>query len=232
MIEAPPPPTRSDDAGPPLTVKGCLGPMQAFLGAVGAALLLAIGLLVGRCTGDAPAPAASTTVVKRGPNVVIAIRDLARLEGASFHMERVIDLKEKQNRFQGLVTAEDAILLVAAGDVVAGVDLSQMNAEDIRVDEATKRVKVVLPRATVFSASLDNQNTYVHTRSTDLLARRQEALETRARQEAERTLEQNAIEAGILARAERNVARTIEILIRSLGFQDVEVSYQSAPEAR
>lgn len=233
MIEPPPAPTRSDDAGPPLTLKGCLGPMRTFLGVLGAALLLAIGLLVGRCSSESDtAPAASTTIVKRGPNVVVAVRDLARLEGASFHMERVIDLKEKQSHFQGLVTAEDAILLVAAGDVVAGVDLSQMSADDFRIDDATKTAKIVLPRATVFSASLDNQHTYVHTRNTDLLAQRQETLETRARQEAERTLEQNAVEAGILTRAERNVARTIEILVRSLGYRDVEVSYHSAPEAR
>ncbi|HEU5074509.1 MAG TPA: DUF4230 domain-containing protein [Polyangiaceae bacterium] len=225
MIEPPPPPSRSDDAGPPLTLKGCLKPMGALLAVFSGALLLSVGLLIGRCSEEQNTPAASTTVIKHGPNVVVAVRDLARLEGASFHMERVIDLKEEQSRLDGLVTAADAILLVAAGDVVAGVDLTQMKEGDIQIDEAQKSVTLVLPRATVFSARLDNSRTYVHTRSTDLLAKRRESLETRARQEAERTLEADAVEAGLLPRAEENVARTIETLVRSLGYRDVRVKY-------
>lgn len=225
MIEPPPPPSRSDDAGPPLTLKGCLKPMGAVLAVFSGALLLSIGLLIGRCSEEQSTPAASTTVIKHGPNVVVAVRDLARLEGASFHMERVIDLKEEQSRLDGLVTAADAILLVAAGDVVAGVDLTQMKEGDIQIDEARESVTIVLPRATVFSARLDNSRTYVHTRSTDLLAKRRESLETRARQEAERTLEADAVEAGLLARAEENVARTIETLVRSLGYRDVRVKF-------
>ncbi|HEY6726906.1 MAG TPA: DUF4230 domain-containing protein [Polyangiaceae bacterium] len=225
MIEPPPPPSRSDDAGPPLTTKGCLKPMGALIAVFTGALLLSVGLLIGRCSEEETTPAASTTVIKMGPSVIVAVRDLARLEGASFHMERVIDLKEEQSRLRGLVTAEDAILLVAAGDVVAGVDLTQMKEGDIQIDEAQKSVSIVLPRATVFSARLDNSRTYVHTRSTDLLAKRKESLETRARQEAERTLEANAVEGGLLPRAEENVARTIETLVRSLGYREVRVSY-------
>jgi hypothetical protein len=76
----------------------------------------------------------------------------------------------------------------------------------------------------VFSARLDNQRTYVHTRTTDVLARRSQTLETRARQEAERTLQQAALESGLLTRADRNAARTVESLVRSLGYTDVDVA--------
>ena len=230
MIEPPPPPSRSDDAGPPLALKGCLKPMGALLAVFSGALLLSLGLVIGRCSEDETTPVASTTVIKQGPNVVVAVRDLARLEGASYHMERVIDLKEQQSKFKGLVTVEDAILLVAAGDVVAGVDLTQMKASDIQIDETRSSVSIVLPRATVFSARLDNSRTYVHTRNTDFGATRQESLETRARQQAEKSLEADAVEAGLLPRAEDNVARTIETLVRSLGYREVHVSYQRQPE--
>jgi hypothetical protein len=125
-----------------------------------------------------------------------------------------------------LVEAQDAILLVAAGDVTAGVDLSQLKEGDIQIDPTQDLVKITLPRASVFSARLDNERTYVHTRSTDLLALRKETLETRARQEAERTLEAGALEAGLLQRAERNVARTIEVLVGSLGYKEVHVTFQ------
>ena len=224
--EPPPPPTRSDDAGPPLPFSGCLKPATITLSILAGGILLGAGLLVGRCTRDeVPETASSTTIIERGPTVLLAIRDLARLEGASFHMERVIDLKEKQERLSGFVKAHDAILLVAAGDVTAGVDLSLLEDGDVRIDPEHKTASITLPPASVFSARLDNTRTYVHTRTTDILAERKESLETRARQEAERTLEKSAVEAGLLPRAERNVARTIESLVTSLGYREVKVTF-------
>jgi hypothetical protein len=141
-------------------------------------------------------------------------------------MERVVDLTEKQSQFFGLIEAEDAILLVAAGDVVAGVDLAKLGDSDIVVDEANHRVRITLPPPQILSAKLDNERTYVHTRRTDVLASRKESLETRARQEAERSIVEAATQAGILERARQNAKRTIETLIHSLGYSDVDVRFR------
>ena len=161
--------------------------------------------------------------VRPGPNVVVAVRDLARLESASFHMERVIDIRSTQRRALGLVEAQDSLLLVAAADVVAGVDLADLSERDVVVEDG--RAVVTLPAPQIFSARLDNERSYVFQRQTDLLARRRESLETEARQQAERTLREAALEAGILERAERNARRTVESLVRSLGVTEVEVRF-------
>ncbi len=126
------------------------------------------------------------------PAVISAVRELSRLEGVSFHVERVVDLRDKQETLFGLVDAEDAILLVASGDVVAGVDLGKLRPGDVVVDHERKTATLTLPPAEVFSARLDNEKTQVHTRKTDLLAKRKESLETEARKAAERTLQQAA----------------------------------------
>ena len=171
-----------------------------------------------------PEPEPTTVeIVRPTPSVVTALRDLARLESAEAHVERVVDAHLGQSVFFGTVGAADANLLVAAGDIVAGVDLSDLPDDAIEADLANHRVRITLPPAEVFSARLDNQRTYVHTRTTDVLARRSQTLETRARQEAERTLQQAALEGGLLTRADRNAARTIESLVRSLGYTDVDV---------
>lgn len=164
---------------------------------------------------------------RRPPDVVSQVRELARLEGVSYHIERVVDLKDEQRRVFGLVSAGDAILLVASGDVVAGVDLGKLGPGDVQVTPDGRSVTIRLPPAEVFSARLDNSHTYVHSRKTDLLALRQESLETRARQAAEDTLRAAAQDAGILERAETSVARTVTSLVRSLGFEDVRVDYGS-----
>ncbi len=187
---------------------------------------LATAALTATFATKPPSPTTVVTTVRPTPSVVRAVRDLARLETASFHMERVIDLRETQSRAFGLIEAEDAILLVAAADVIAGVDLAGLRDEDVVHDAAHSRVTLTLARPAVLSTRLDSEHTFVHSRSTDLLARRQEQLESRARQEAERSLELGAIEAGLLRRAEENAARTITSLARSMGYAEVEVRWR------
>jgi hypothetical protein len=171
-------------------------------------------------------PDAPVEVLHPTPQVITSMRQLALLQTSTFHMERVIDLRDRQSHVFGLVHVEDAILLVAAGDVTAGVDLSTLRDEDVEVDLPAHRVRIVLPPAQILSASLDNQATYVHTRRTDALAKRQETLETRARQEAERTLRDAAIAGGILERARDGAERAVRGLARSLGFESVELSFR------
>jgi hypothetical protein len=189
------------------------------------ALALALGWAVGRFAprwlnwGSDPEP---------GPDVITSVRELSRLEGVSYHVERVVDLKDKQEALFGMVAAEDAILLVASGDVVAGIDLAQLKPEDVVVSPDRRSVTIRLPHAEIFSARLDNERTYVHTRKTDVLAQRKESLETQARQAAEKTLRASAEEAGILPRAETSVARTVRSLVRSLGFEHVNVGFRDA----
>lgn len=160
------------------------------------------------------------------PDVITEVRELSRLEGVSYHVERVVDLKDKQQSLFGLVTAEDAILLVASGDVVAGVDLAALKPEDVTVSADRRSVTIRLPPAEVFSARLDNDRTYVHTRQTDVLATRKESLETEARRAAEQTLKSAAEDAGIIKRAEESVGRTVQALVRSLGFEQVHVDFR------
>lgn len=187
---------------------------------------LSVGLLLPRAPPKFPSLpplSSSVSVLRPTPEVVTAVRALARLETTAFHMERVIDLKDQQSRLFGLVSGEDAILLVAVADVTAGVDLGQVGPADVEVSPDRKRVRIQLPRAVVLQTVLDSEHTYVHTRRTDLLARRNDTLETNARNEAERTLTQAALSAGILDKADDQARRVIRELVTALGFSEVEV---------
>ncbi|MDB4990478.1 MAG: hypothetical protein JWN04_5656 [Myxococcaceae bacterium] len=206
---------------------------RAWLRAVFGLLVLASAFLgsgLATCAYRALTPkslASSTTSELRGTRAIVtAIRDLAVLESASYHMERVIDLRDKQSHFFGLFESQDALLLVAASDVVAGIDLATMRDGDISIDDVKHSARVLLPPPTILSSHLDSERTYVASRNTDALALRAEALETRARQEAERSLRDAAIEAGVLQRARVNAASTIKSLLSSLGFTQVDVTFR------
>jgi hypothetical protein len=198
-----------------------------------AVLLMTVGAGVGIVAGriwEHLRESRDHTEFQLSRGVVVAVRDLARLEGAEFQVERVVSASDKQSRLWGLLEVEDAILLVASGNIVAGVDLSALRDSDFELDEAKRSAKVTLPSSTVFSARLDNDRTYIYRRDTDLLAERREALETRARQEAEKALLDAAHQEGIVKRSNDSVRRTVESLVKSLGYRDVTVTFREPTE--
>lgn len=159
------------------------------------------------------------TFIRNTDTVLVAVRSLARLESVAFHMERVIDLKEEHPHAFGMVKTHDAILLVAAGDVVAGVDLSKLQAEDVMVKPYERRVQLRMPPAEILTVALDEERTYVHSRRTTMLTKPALDLETRARQQAVGSIREAALQAGILERAQQTATQTLRALLLSLGYE-------------
>jgi hypothetical protein len=172
-------------------------------------------------------PATTERIEVRGPpDVILAMRDLSKLETSSFHIEKVIEITETQKSVFGLVDSKDALLLVAVGEVVAGVDLQKMDANSVKSDWAKRTVTVTLPLPEVFHARLDNEATHVYSRSTDTLAKRNEQLESKARAEAESAMREGAIKGGILGKARAQAERTVHATLRSLGFEHITVAFR------
>lgn len=205
---------------------------------IGASWLILLGTVIGVAAAIAVAfhllaaalPQASTTrtELRPTPDVLLAVKSLARLETQSYHLERVVDLTDHETRVFGLLQVKDAILLVAVGDVVAGVDLEHLTPSDVDTDWANQRVTLHLPPPTVFSASLDEKATRVYSRTTDVLAARHEDLEVRARAEAVRSMEKAAIDQGILDRARRDAERALTALLTSVGFREVHIDWKKS----
>lgn len=184
----------------------------------------AIGLGVASWT---PPPASTSVVtVHSTPNVLVAVRDMARLETAEVHVEKVIDLTDTQSHMFGLVQATDAILLVAVGQATLGVDLSKLAEADISMDPISKTATLHLPAPEVFQASLDENATYVYTRTTSVLAKRNEQLETQARREAVAAIRKAADTNEMKARAKLQAEKQIISLVRQLGAKRVEITWK------
>ena len=164
--------------------------------------------------------------LRPGPALLLSIRELARLEVIELHLEKVIDLTQKQSRFFGLIETSDAILLVAAGDVTLGVDLSQVRDQDLSFDPQTRAARLVLPAPEVFSARLDEKQTYTYTRVTGLLARRDEQLEARARQAALDAIVKAAESTDASERAKVQAERTLRVLLSRTGASQVTVVWR------
>lgn len=191
-----------------------------------AAVVCGLALAVFVVRGLTPEP---THSVRSSETIVTAVRSLARLETASMRLQKVVDLQDQQSRLWGTVVAKDAILLIATADVRAGVDLAGLGPDSVKVDEVRRAVVLTLPRAEVFSVALNSQDTYVYSRTTEVLARHNPQLETRARNLAEEMLGRSAKESDIVQTAEQNAERVVRALLLPLGFAEVEVRWQNSP---
>jgi hypothetical protein len=197
--------------------------VRAALGAAALACAIAVAFFAGRA--DAPKAASSRVDLRATPGVITAIREVARLETTEFHVEKVIEISDAQSRLWGFVQAKDALLLVAAGDVVAGVDLEKVRTEDIQIDAPARSIRIRMPAPQIIASALDERATHVYSRSTDMLAERKEGLEGDARRAAEEQMRRAALDAGILDRARVGADRTLRALLRSLGYDEVELDW-------
>lgn len=156
------------------------------------------------------------TIVADPVTVIRQIQSLARLETASYTIEKVITAESGEGPLGFLF--QDRLLLVAQGHVIAGVDLSLVGDDDIQVSGAS--VFLTLPASEIFVATLDNDGTYVYDRQTGLFGQ-QIDLETLARQEAEHAILEAALSDGILDLAQQNAEAVISRLLEAIGFEDV-----------
>lgn len=156
------------------------------------------------------------TIIADPVTVIRQVRSLSRLETASYTIEKVITAESGEGPLGFLF--QDRLLLVAQGQVIAGVDLSRMGEGDVQVAGAS--VFITMPASEVFVATLDNDETYVYERQTGVFGQ-QIDLETLARQEAERVILEAALEDGILKMAQDNAEQYLTGLMIVLGFDEV-----------
>jgi Protein of unknown function (DUF4230) len=154
------------------------------------------------------------------PTVVRQIQQLDRLETVSYTMDKIIS-GEHANAYLPKFLAGDRLLLVVHGQVVAGINLAGLRPGDVQVQG--QKVSIHLPAAEVFSTRIDNARTKVYSRDTGLFSSPDPDLESEVRVEAERQLQQAALQDGILKTANDNARSTISGMLTGFGFHEVDV---------
>ena len=185
-----------------------------LLGAVAASL--AVGFVFWSLNGGANVRKIDVSQ----PTILNKIQQLERLETVRFYMDKIVT-GEHASRYLPEFLSGDRLLLIVHGEVIAGIDLSKVQANDIIVRD--KSVTVRIPKAEIFIVRIDNDKTRVYSRETGLFSRVDPNLETEVRRAAEQQLREAAMEEGILKIADKNAHATLTRLLEGLGFQQVEL---------
>jgi DMSO/TMAO reductase YedYZ molybdopterin-dependent catalytic subunit len=154
------------------------------------------------------------------PTVVRQIQQLKRLETVSYTMDKIIS-GEHSSTYLPKFLAGDRLLLMVHGEVVGGIDLASLGSGDVLIKG--QRISIHLPAAEVFSTRIDNAKTKVYSRDTGLFSSADPNLESEVREEAERQLQQAALQDGILKTAGDNARTTISSMLQGFGFREVEI---------
>ncbi len=202
------------------------GPLLGFLLAIllGAA---AVVFFVRHATTGMPAYVAglltgrTTSFNESAPVVVQRIQRLQRLETVVYSLDTVVEGARTSPVLPDLLGG-DRLLMVVHGQSVAGIDLSHLRPEDVRI--VGRKIQVTLPPSELFTTTLDNQHTRVYARSTGLLVAADANLETETRARAQDQLQKAALGDGILDAASKNARATVTALLYGLGFQQVDVT--------
>jgi hypothetical protein len=155
------------------------------------------------------------------PAVVNKIQRLQRLETVTYSLDKIVE-GERQSSVLPDFLVGDKLLLVVHGQVIAGIDLSQLNPSDVHIDG--RSIQVHLPPSQVFVTSLDNTKTRVYSRTTGLLVPEDPNFESEVRASAQQQIQQAALADGILATANKNAKATVTSMLLGLGFQNVTVT--------
>ncbi len=114
----------------------------------------------------------------------------------------------------------EKLLLVAVGEVEAGVDLDELGDDDVRV--VGKTVTIDLPDAHILGSSLDEDQTKLYDRDRGLLKLRgNDDLLEEARRDAEDRMVETAREGDIIEQARNNAEESIRTFVTSLGYRRV-----------
>lgn len=154
------------------------------------------------------------TIIADPVTYINEVRALARLETIQYSVEKVVTGETGQGTFKALFG--DKILFVGHGTVIAGIDMSKLNPEDMRFENGVLTVK--LPPAEIFIAALNNEKSYVYDRETGVITRPDINLETLVRQKAEEEILKGALEDGILEQAQINAEAYLLKFFAALGY--------------
>jgi hypothetical protein len=202
-------------------------------GVVIVGLLATAAVLAGKLWG---LPFSTATKDHSPPPVLLDLRNLSDYHAAQAEFEITLD-QEKDVQWLPSFIAGERVQFVAVGTVDATVDFRTLGDDAVQVSADGTSVTITLPRATLAEPVLDLELSHVMNRDRGLLNRvggmftDNPTSERELLLNAESTLADAAAQTDLLQRAEDNTKTMLYTMLRSLGFESVDVRFEGEPPA-
>jgi hypothetical protein len=174
--------------------------------------------------------AGGQTVDRSGPVLLQSMRDLSRYDAATGSFQVIVDL-EKDAGFLPIAIVGQRTLFVAIGSVDAFVDFAHLGDGAVALTADRRGATVRLPHAALDRPNLDHQRSYVFAQERGIVDRVQAFFaqspndQAQLYQVAERKIGDAATQSGLASRAEANTRTMLQGMLRSLGYQQVAITF-------
>ncbi|QZZ20857.1 DUF4230 domain-containing protein [Leptothermofonsia sichuanensis E412] len=158
--------------------------------------------------------------------VIQQMRDASELTTAAFTMQAVVPTSQ-DNTFGGFVFGTTRLLYIAYGEVKAGVDLSQVTPENVRV--SGEAIQIQLPPPRILDSKIDVNRSSVYDYSRGMLGLGPDVapeLQKLAQQEALTKVIDAACQDGLLTKASDRAQLVVTQLLNTAGYRQVAVQVQ------
>jgi hypothetical protein len=150
--------------------------------------------------------------------VIEKIEALGKLELVKYQFKDVLEYTQKLRFFP-----DSRIILIASGEAVGCIDLSQMLEEDILVSGDTLMLNLPAPELCYYK--LDHQKSKVYDSKFTLL-NRVDTLINAAFRKAERQIKQSAIQSGILQETQKNARMMLVPMLEAMSGKKVILGFK------
>jgi hypothetical protein len=175
-------------------------------------------------------PFGHRTVDRSGPALMLALADLSEYHAAQGQFQILVDL-ERDTKWVPSYLSGDHVTFLAMGTVDATVDFTGLTKDAVRVSDGRRSVSITLPRPRLADAVVDPTQSRVLNRDRGALDRiggmfvDNPTSERRLYSAAEQKLSAAARQSDLQQRAQTNTRDMLTALTRSLGFDQVTVTY-------
>jgi hypothetical protein len=168
---------------------------------------------------------------RSGPAVLTAMRDLSEYHAAAGDYQVVIDIQQDAKFLPDIIKGKRTIFL-AIGSVDAYVDFRKLGDDAVTVSGDRRSVSIRLPRAQLSTPNVNpdqsrvlNQDLGVIDRLGGLFSDQPNPQNQQMYVLARQRLSDAATQVGLQKRAEDNTRKTLDTLLRSLGFTTVTITF-------
>ncbi len=208
-----------------------LGRLTAVIAVIAAAVIaIVLALSAVHLLPQFRNPLAQTTVDRSSPALLKSISALSRYEAASGSFQIVVDLQKRTSWLPTFIVGTQT-LFVGEGTDIAFVDFSKLKGSAIQVSHNRTQVAITVPTARLEPAVLNVQQSHVFAVQQGLLNRIGNFFSNNPDSQhqvyvlAQKKIQSAAQHSELLIQAQRNTRTMLIGLMRSLGFQQVTVTF-------
>lgn len=154
--------------------------------------------------------------------VLTEIRQISQLDTVEMYFNEILDYREaiKINDIQ-IPFTEKSFIFVVKAKVQSGIDLASLTEDDIQIVD--KKITLNLDKAKITSKEILEYSAYDEKDGLFNRVNNDDTLKTL--NEFRVRLEKQAIDSGILTKAEENAKMVLSSILRLLGFEEIVINF-------